>query len=94
MLSGTAGTSLQESRRPPLGAVARERSSGGVTADPDTLKCASPAARQSQLQPPKLGVRDCRHAEMPPDSVVVVPAAVLIVGVRMCTSGAAAACAG
>jgi len=30
--------------------VTRERSPGGVTADPDTFKCASPAARQSQAQ--------------------------------------------
>jgi hypothetical protein len=30
------------------GAAAREPSSGGVTADPDTLKCASPAAQQSR----------------------------------------------
>jgi hypothetical protein len=54
MLSGTAGISLQESRRPPPGAVARERSSDWVTADPDTLKCASPAARQSQAQAARL----------------------------------------
>ena len=34
--------------------MARERSSGGVTADPDTVKCASPAARQSQAQAARL----------------------------------------
>ena len=44
------------------------------------------------LQPLKLGVRDCRHAEMPPDSVVVVSAAVLIVVVRMGTSDGAVTC--
>ncbi len=38
------------------------------------------------LQPLKLGVRDCRHMGMPPDSVVVVSAAVLIVVLRMCTT--------
>ena len=51
MLSGTAGTSLPESRRPP----GRAPWPGGphparVSADPDTVKCASPAARQSPAQ--------------------------------------------
>src|SRR5437016_11166751 len=51
MLSGTAGTSLPESRRPPArgpwpGALIRR----GSLADPDTVKCASPAARQSPAQ--------------------------------------------
>ena len=40
---------IQKTARP--GAVAREPSSGGVTGDPDTAKCASPAARQSPAQP-------------------------------------------
>jgi alcohol dehydrogenase class IV len=43
---------IQKTARP--GAVARERSSGGVTAEPDTLKCASPAARQSQARAARL----------------------------------------
>ena len=48
MLSGTAGTSLRESQKTARpGGAAREPTSGGVTTDPDTLKCASPAARQS-----------------------------------------------
>jgi alcohol dehydrogenase class IV len=55
MLSGTARTSLRESRRPPARAPwPGERSSGGVTADPDTLKCASPAARQSRARAARL----------------------------------------
>src|SRR5436190_24295437 len=51
MLSGTAGTSLQNpedrlaGRRGP-GALIRR----GSLADPDTVKCASPAARQSPAQ--------------------------------------------
>ena len=39
---------IQKTARP--GAVAREPSPGWVTTDPDTFKCASPAARQSQAQ--------------------------------------------
>src|SRR6266566_1649836 len=51
MLSGTAGTSLPQSRRPP----GRAPRPGGphparVSADPDTVKCASPAPRQSPAQ--------------------------------------------
>ncbi len=51
MLSGTAGTSLPESGRPPArapwpGSLHPAR----VTADPDTVKCASPAARQDPAQ--------------------------------------------
>jgi hypothetical protein len=48
MLSGTAGTSLRESRRPPAWAP-RPGSPhpAGITADPDTVQCASPAVRQS-----------------------------------------------
>ena len=34
--------------------MARQRSSGGVTADPDTPKCASPAARQSPAHAARL----------------------------------------
>src|SRR5437868_6511328 len=52
MLSGTAGTSPRESRnrRPAPGGKAREPSSGSVTADPDTFKCASPAVRHSRYR--------------------------------------------
>jgi len=39
---------IQTTGRP--GAVAREPSSGGVTADRHTIKCASPAVRQSPAQ--------------------------------------------
>src|SRR6266550_3035876 len=49
MLSGTAGTSLRESQKTARpGGAAQEPTSGGVTTDPDTLKCASLAARQSR----------------------------------------------
>jgi len=54
-LSGTAGTSLRESRRPPARAPwPGKPSSGRVTAYPDTVKCASPAARQIQAQAARL----------------------------------------
>ena len=51
MFSGTAGTSLPQSRRPPARAPwPGSPHPAGVTADPDTVKCASPAARQSPAQ--------------------------------------------
>jgi hypothetical protein len=55
MLSGTAGTSLRESRRPPARAPwPGSPHPAGVTADPDTIKCASPAARQSPARTARL----------------------------------------
>jgi Cation transporting ATPase, C-terminus len=53
-------------RRPPLGQLARHVGVG--------------PAELVTLQPLKLRVRDRRHAQMPPDSVAVVPAAVLASG--------------
>jgi hypothetical protein len=54
MLSGTAGTSLRESRRPPVRALwPRSPHPAGSLRIRTTLKCASPAIRQRQAQPAK-----------------------------------------
>jgi hypothetical protein len=84
MLSGTAGTSLRESRRPPARAPwPGSPHPAGATADPDTIKCASPATRQSPAQlarhlcPPAAPAatgKPARHAARPSPSQEPAPA--------------------
>src|SRR5437016_4979970 len=73
MLSGTAGTSLPESRRPPGRAPwPGGPHPAGSLADPDTVQCASPAARQS---PAQVARRPCPPAAPAATGLLARPAA-------------------